>query len=110
MNLMEEPVVLIIHPSLPEPWQAVLADIVVVAGDCPVRGWSGELFNRYPGLTLVLVAYPSGPSGAVTARLRDGTTLTLRLGGVQAVSSGQAIVVAGFVRRHWAAVVDLLVA
>jgi hypothetical protein len=71
-----EPVVAEIVPTQPEPRHAALADVLITTGD--VRSGAercADLFTRYLGLALAVVA---DRSGDVTVGSRDGTMLTIR--------------------------------
>lgn len=99
MSCRDEPIIVVIHSLFPEPRRMVLADVVIVAAEeraSPDR--SGELFTRYPGLSLVLQTHPSGE---ITAGLRDGTTLTLRPSRAQPTAADTAAAAADLVRGHW---------
>jgi hypothetical protein len=94
-----EPVIVSICPHAPDPRRASLADVIIMGDDHPTGDLRGELFARYPGLTLVLM---SMPAGEVTAGLRDGTTVTLQPGHSWSTS------VVDLVRARWPAIVELL--
>lgn len=106
MSRCEEPVVVAIRPWLPEPRQVVVADAVIVVAETHTEpDPSGGLFDRYPGLTLVVQTHPSG---GVIVRCRDGVTFAFPLNRARPLARDAATAAADLIRARWAAVVYLM--
>jgi hypothetical protein len=99
MGDLVEPVVVFAGWPEPQPPGLALADVVVTqAGFRRPSVAIADLFDRYPGLSIVVVAAP--PAG-LTAALRDGTALTVRTAG-----SGPVEAVATALYHLWVSTVD----